>query len=108
MKQRTPLANPFYVALLVMAAVFAVTGAAYALWLAGVFEDAEQAGHPLVLFLRTSGERWLLIELAVIAVLTFASLATDEWWRGKDSEKHRNGALPDNPPTDSSLEEVDT
>ncbi len=86
MKPRSPLANPFYVALLAVAAIFAVTCSAYALWLSGMFDRGGWEGHPLVQFLRHHGERWLLIELLVLAVLTAASLSTDHWWRTRSQQ----------------------
>ncbi len=102
MKIRSPLANPFYVALLVAAAVFCVTCCAYALWFGGVFDRGGWQNHVLVDFLRRRGERVLAIELAVVALLTFASLATDQWWRTRGLP---SSSPPSSAPTSTAKEE---
>lgn len=94
MKTRSPLANPFYVALLLAAAVFCITCCAYAFWLGGVFDRGGWQEHPLVDFLRRRGERLLLMELIVVAVLTGASLATDNWWRTRGLSRSTTASTP--------------
>ncbi len=106
MKTRSPLANPFYVALLLAAAVFCITCCAYAFWLGGVFDRGGWQEHPLVSFLRHRGERLLLIELVVVAVLTGASLATDDWWRtrGLSAPATASTSPPKRPAQDSATQ----
>ena len=77
-----PLRNPFSIATMVLGAVFAIHTTAYALWLAGVFRQAEDAGHALVAWLHHSGQWWLLVELAVLAVAVILAIATEDRWKG--------------------------
>lgn len=83
--------NPFYVLLLPAGFVFAVTAFAYGFMAfqavnAVRAEAGAHAGHPLFRWLRLHGDETMLIELAVLAVLTFAAMATDRWWdRGRSN-----------------------
>jgi len=43
------------------------------------------ADHPLFIWLRANGSTAVLVELAVLAVLTVAAIATDNWWTGDDA-----------------------
>lgn len=77
--------NPFYVLLILAGTVFALSSCAYVVMMvrmarAETVEQhlASQAG--LLGFLATSGERMLMIELAVLAATTFAAIGTDEFW----------------------------
>ncbi len=77
--------NPFYVLLLPAGFVFAVTAFAYGFMAfqavnAVRAEVGAHAGHPLFRWLRAHGDEAMLIELAVLAILTFAAMATDRLW----------------------------
>ena len=77
--------NPFYVLLLPAGFVFAVTAFAYGFMAfqavnAVRAEAGAHAGHPLFRWLRAHGDEAMLIELAVLAILTFAAMATDRLW----------------------------
>ena len=77
--------NPFYVLLLPAGFVFAVTAFAYGFMAfqavnAVRAEAGAHAGHPLFRWLRSHGDEAMLIELAVLAILTFAAMATDRLW----------------------------
>jgi hypothetical protein len=77
--------NPFYVLLIPAGLAFAVTAFAYGFMAfqavnAVRAEAGRHAGHPLFLWLRAHGNAALMIELAVLAVLTVAAIATDKWW----------------------------
>ncbi len=91
MKTRSPLANPFYVALLFASAIFVVTCTSYAFWLGGIFDKGGRQDHPLVQFLEQRGERWMLIQVGIIAVLTAVAFLTDQRWRNNSK---RQGAVP--------------
>lgn len=70
--------NPFYVLLLVVGTMFALTASAY-----GVM--TVRMSHPHVI---SSGDRffdaygmWIMAaELTVLTLLTFAAIATDDYW----------------------------
>jgi len=78
----SPLRNPFYVVALIVGVAFAIHATAYALWYAGIFDSSAQAApHPLIVWLERHGDRFFLIELAILAVATVAAMATENWWR---------------------------
>ncbi len=77
--------NPFYVLLIPAGLVFAVTAFAYGYMAFQAVnairaEAGAHAGHPLFQWLRAHGDAALLIELALLAVLTVAAIATDKIW----------------------------
>ena len=77
--------NPFYALLVPSGLVFVVTAFAYGYMafqaVNAVRADAgRHAAHPLFQWLRTSGDLAILIELAVLAVLTVAAIGTDRYW----------------------------
>jgi hypothetical protein len=77
--------NPFYVLLIPAGLVFAVTAFAYGYMAFQAVnairaEAGAHAGHPLFQWLRAHGDAALLIELALLAALTVAAIATDKLW----------------------------
>ena len=77
--------NPFYVLLVVVGALFAVTAIAYGVMaVVDVRASAQMSPvdstHPLLAWLRSHGTTALLVELAVLAVLTCAAIGTDSYW----------------------------
>jgi hypothetical protein len=71
--------------LVVVGLVFAVTAFGYGLMAlvdvrasAGLADTDTQ--HPLLAWMRKRGDMALLVELAVLAVLTFAAIGTDSYW----------------------------
>lgn len=77
--------NPFYTLLIPVGAVFTITGVAYGIMAfqqvnAGRDAIEQTADHPLFVWLQTHGTTAMLIELAILAVLTIGAIATDEWW----------------------------
>lgn len=84
--------NPFYTLLIPVGLVFVVTGFAYGLMAFAAVNASgsapSQDDHPLYAWLNEHGDMAMLIELAVLAVLTVGAIATDDWWmqRGDDSQ----------------------
>ena len=83
--------NPFYTLLIPVGLVFVVTGFAYGYMAfqavnAGSSAADVHADHPLFLWLNEHGDMAMIIELAVLAVLTVAAIATDDWWMQEDDE----------------------
>lgn len=77
--------NLFYVLLIPAGFVFAVTAFAYGYMAFQAVnairaEAGAHAGHPLFQWLRAHGDAALLIQLALLAVLTVAAIATDNLW----------------------------
>jgi hypothetical protein len=84
--------NPFYVLLIPAGLVFAVTAFAYGYMAFQAVnairaEAGAHAGHPLFQWLRAHGDAALLIELALLAVLTVAAIATDKLWERAAQER---------------------
>lgn len=100
--------NPFYVLLLPAGFVFAVTAFAYGFMAfqavnAVRAEAGAHAGHPLFRWLRTHGDEAMLIELAVLAILTFAAMATDRLW---DRSAQKQQEFKHDPPSHKDAEEL--
>lgn len=82
--------NPFYALLLPVGAGFCVTAFAYGFM---AFQQvnatrstvAQNAGHVLFTWLRSHGTAAIMLELAVLAVLTVGAIATDNWWTGDEA-----------------------
>ncbi len=77
--------NPFYTLLIPAGAAFCVTGFAYGLMAfqevnAGRAAIEQTADHPLFQWLEAHGMTAMLIELAILAVLTLGAIGTDSWW----------------------------
>lgn len=93
--------NPFYVLLIPAGAVFCLTAFAYGLMAfqavnAGRSVAEKTADHPLWLWLGEHGSMAVMIEMAVLAVLTIGAIGTDSWWtRSSDSEDGSRTPLPD-------------
>ncbi|MBA4104515.1 MAG: hypothetical protein C0485_02070 [Pirellula sp.] len=87
--------NPFYVLLIPAGLVFAVTAFAYGYMAFQAVnairaEAGAHAGHPLFQWLRAHGDAALLIELALLAVLTVAAIATDKIWDRAAQERQES------------------
>lgn len=92
--------NPFYLLLIPAGVVFAVTAFAYGYMafqaVNAVRADAgRHAGHPLFQWLRAHGDAALLVELAVLGVLTVGAIATDRWWDQSQREYDEFDRLAD-------------
>jgi hypothetical protein len=87
-------ANPFYALLLVAGVAFALTATAY-----GVMafrearpaqpEAAQKEEHPLMLWMRRHGNTALVTELAFLAFVTVAAIATDGYWQRHERKAER-------------------
>jgi hypothetical protein len=77
--------NPFYPLLVVAGLAFAITACAYGVMTVKMLQPAGAAevralGGGLLYFMDRHG-LWLLVgELALLAVLTFAAIGTDDYW----------------------------
>jgi hypothetical protein len=84
--------NPFYVLLIPAGLIFVVTAFAYGyMAFQAVNAVRAEAGrhldHPLFQWLRVHGNTALLIQLAVLAVLTVGAIATDRYWDKSERER---------------------
>ena len=81
--------NPFYVLLIPAGAAFCLTAIAYGMMAfqqvnAGRASAEKFADHPLFVWLDYHGTTALLVELAVLAVLTVGAIGADSWWTRED------------------------
>jgi hypothetical protein len=77
--------NPFYAVLVVVGVTFALTASLYGVMTVRKLDAraAEPAG--VMAFMEHQGVTLLIFELVVLALLTFAAMASDDYWtRGAD------------------------
>ena len=79
--------NPFYVLLVLAAAVFCVTACAYGVMAVRQLHAAPPAAVPeqdeaFVTWMDRYGATALIVEVGVLAVATIAAMATDRYWTG--------------------------
>jgi uncharacterized membrane protein len=84
--------NPFYALLVPVGLAFVVTGFAYSFMAfqvvnAGSKRATLHAEHPLFVWLRANGSTAMLVEVAVLAVLTIGAIGTDSWWTRDNTPK---------------------
>ncbi len=89
--------NPFYTLLIPAGLAFCITGFAYGLMAfqevnAGRAAIEQTTGHPLFQWLQSHGTTAILIELTILAVLTFGAIATDSWWMEEKKDLPANDA----------------
>jgi hypothetical protein len=78
-KTKGPI-NPFYVLLVIAGIIFSITACAYGMMaLRAIRLDADAPQTGLVAFLDEHGMALMGVELAVLAVATFAAMATDQY-----------------------------
>lgn len=87
--------NPFYILLVPLGVAFVVTASAYYVMafqsVSPVRDAAGNQTHPLFKWLRAHGDIAILGELAGLAVLTVAAIATDHIW-GKSADTQSDPA----------------
>ena len=80
--------NPFYPLLVVVSVVFAVTACAYGVMALRAISPATAGGrHPLLEFLDHHGMVLLMVEVAVLAAVSFLAMGTDRYWTERDAER---------------------
>lgn len=75
--------NPFYVLLVVVAIVFAITACCYGVMTLKNLDPVmarSSPSHGLLNFMDRHGVSALLAEVALLAILTFAAIFTDGFW----------------------------
>ena len=77
-----PKTNPFYVVLVIVGVVFAITACAYGVMTVIKLKPQGADDHPLIKLMDERGASIMLVELALLAVLTFAAIGTEEFWTG--------------------------
>jgi hypothetical protein len=80
-KSKLQLANPFYVALMVVGVAFALTASAYG-WSARLKLDPEtfDRNSAFIALMDRYGMLSMIVELGLLTILTFLAIGTDEFW----------------------------
>lgn len=86
MPQRKPF-NPFYVAALPVGVIFALTACSYMVMAYRGLDPHQRENSGLVWLMDEHGMAIMLVELAVLAVLTFAAIGTDGYWTRRFESK---------------------
>jgi uncharacterized membrane protein len=80
--------NPFYPLLVVVSVIFVVTACAYGMMaLRAISPATADDRHPLLEFLDRRGMWLLLVEVAVLAAVSFLAMGTDRYWTARDAER---------------------
>lgn len=72
--------NPFYLALLPVGVLFAVTACAFVVMTMRGLDPQQAEESGMVLLMARHGTTILIAELVVLAVLTVAAIASDDFW----------------------------
>lgn len=72
--------NSFYVALLPVGVLFALTACAYTVVTVRALQPGSPAEPPIGVLLNQHGLTLIILELLLLALLTFAAIATDNYW----------------------------
>ncbi len=84
---RSKPVNPFYAVLAVAGVTFALTATMYGVMTVRDLDPraAEQEG--VIAFMEQHGLTLMIIELVVLAVLTFVAIGTDDYWMREKTTK---------------------
>ena len=89
--------NPLYALLIPAGAAFCLSAIAYGFMAfqmvnAGRAGAAKFADHPMFVWLNRHGTTLVLVELAILAVLTVGAISTDSWWMERNKNRSENHA----------------
>jgi hypothetical protein len=79
MPQKKPV-NPFYVILLPVGAIFALTACAFVVMTLRALEPQPMEETGMVVVMQRHGVMIMTVELAVLGILTVAAIASDGFW----------------------------
>lgn len=89
MPQKKPF-NPFYVLLMILGVIFAITACAYGVMTVKMSTAegiSDSSGAWLLEFMNEYGLITLSVQLALLALASFAAMATDSYWTGQESKE---------------------
>ena len=86
--RRRPFANPFYVLLMIVGVAFVLTACAYG-WSARLKLDPEtfDRNEAFIALVDRYGMSSMIVELALLTVLTFLAIGTDDFWERRNSPR---------------------
>ena len=103
------IVNPFYALLMVAGTLFTVTAIAFGMmalrethgspdWMGakasssnvavGLVVPVDSQEHPFDRMMKRYGMTWMLAELAVLAIGTFAAIGTDSYWESRAARRN--------------------
>ena len=87
---RSKPVNPFYAVLVVAGVTFALTATMYGVMTVRSLDA--RAGEPtgVIAFMEQHGATLMIIELGILATLTFAAIGTDDYWTRAAEKKDGN------------------
>ena len=80
MPQKKPT-NPFYVALLPVGVIFAITACAFVVMTMRGLDPQNVESTGLIQLMERQGVMIMVVELAILGVLTFAAIVSDDFWQ---------------------------
>jgi hypothetical protein len=83
--------NPFYVALLPVGVVFAVTACAYVVMIMRGRDPQRPVETGLVALMAEQGVMIMGVELAILAVLTTLAIVSDDFWTRRFGQQDGSG-----------------
>jgi hypothetical protein len=85
--RRKPV-NPFYAVLVVAGVTFALTATMYGVMTVRGLDARAADQQGIIPFMQQHGLTMMIIELVVLAILTFAAIGTDDYWmRGTEKKE---------------------
>ncbi len=91
---RSKPVNPFYAVLVVAGVTFALTASLYGAMTVRKLDVMAAESTGVMAFMEQHGLTLMLVELAVLALLTVAAIGTDDYWMrgaGKKEESEKVG-----------------
>ncbi|MGI8982013.1 MAG: hypothetical protein ACR2FY_22500 [Pirellulaceae bacterium] len=87
---RSKTVNPFYAVLVVAGVTFALTATLYGVMTVRSLDARAAQPTGVIAFMEQHGATLMLIELVVLATLTFAAIGTDDYWMRAAEKKEGN------------------
>ncbi len=85
---RSKPVNPFYAVLIVAGVTFALTATMYGVMTVRNLDARSAEPEGVIAFMEQHGLTLMIVELVVLAGLTFAAIGTDDYWM-RDAQKRK-------------------
>lgn len=82
--------NPFYAVLMVAGVTFALTATMYGVMTVRSLDPRAAEPTGIIAFMEQHGATLMIVELVVLAMLTFAAIGTDDYWMRAAARKEGN------------------
>lgn len=85
---RNKSVNPFYAVLVVVGVTFALTASLYGVMTVRQLDARGEEPTGVMAFMEQHGVTLMVFELAVLALLTFAAIGSDDYWMRSAEKKN--------------------